>query len=312
LAETLLERGTGRDFGRVAQNLFGNVRLDFLGGSDADSDLTSVRLGECRLSRLSAGAHLVFGEDVARHSYDPDAIKLIIQSHGLSEIVQGGRKARISRDAAIIYDPTRPYMLANPEPVELLLLQISRAALPAETVAGLDQPRTAGPSQLGLQAVLLSLMRSTFNEVERLDAVARASIGQTMAGLVRTMLEADPMSEENDTTGLDLLRRRVEAYFRANLDRSDLSIAEVARRMGCTPRYVFRAFAAEATTPSDYLWNLRLEAAHQRLLSVQYAGQSISEIAFGVGYSSSAHFSRAFRSRYDMAPRDLRREAEGR
>jgi hypothetical protein len=74
LAETLLERGTGRDFGRVAQNLFGNVRLDFLGGSDADSDLTSVRLGECRLSRLSAGAHLVFGEDVARHSYDPDAI----------------------------------------------------------------------------------------------------------------------------------------------------------------------------------------------------------------------------------------------
>ncbi|WP_240229399.1 AraC family transcriptional regulator [Devosia lacusdianchii] len=312
MAETLLERGTGRDFGRVAQNLFGNVRLDFLGGSDADSDLTSVRLGECRLSRLSAGAHLVFGEDVARHSYAPDAIKLIIQSRGLSEIVQGGRKALISRDAAIIYDPTRPYMLANPEPVELLLLQIPRAALPAETVAGLAQPRTAGPSQLGLQAVLLSLMRSTFNEVERLDAVARASIGQTMAGLVRTMLEADPMSEENDTTGLDLLRRRVEAYFRANLDRSDLSIAEVARRMGCTPRYVFRAFAAEATTPSDYLWNLRLEAAHQRLLSVQYAGQSISEIAFGVGYSSSAHFSRAFRSRYDMAPRDLRREAEGR
>ncbi|MEO8686022.1 MAG: helix-turn-helix transcriptional regulator, partial [Devosia sp.] len=109
----------------------------------------------------------------------------------------------------------------------------------------------------------------------------------------------------SQTLSLDLLRERAKAYIEANLERADLSVADIARQMGCTPRYVFKAFQAEQTTPSDYLWQCRLERARDCLMQGE-AGRSISDIAFALGFSSSAHFSRAFRQRYDSAPRDYR------
>jgi AraC-like DNA-binding protein len=78
--------------------------------------------------------------------------------------------------------------------------------------------------------------------------------------------------------------------------------------MGCSPRYVFRAFEQEVGTPADYLRGLRLEKAREQMQSEDEKTRSISDIAFSIGFSSTAHFSRAFRDRYAMTPRDCRRQ----
>ncbi|MBI4045296.1 MAG: helix-turn-helix transcriptional regulator, partial [Devosia nanyangense] len=117
-------------------------------------------------------------------------------------------------------------------------------------------------------------------------------------------LEGD-MSQEPTKASRQVLLQRVKAYIEANLADPGITVAEIARRMGCSPRYIFRAFEDDATTPADYLWNLRLEKARERLCSGDRA-QSISDIAFSLGFSSSAHFSRAFRARFDASPREVR------
>jgi AraC-like DNA-binding protein len=62
-------------------------------------------------------------------------------------------------------------------------------------------------------------------------------------------------------------------------------------------------------TFSDYSRIYRLHLAARRLLA---SGAGISEIGFGVGFSSPAHFTARFRERFGMSPRAYRASARAR
>lgn len=294
---------TGRDFPIAAAQLFGNVRLDFPGGQDG-SRLVSMPLGDCRLSQLQAGIHTVHGDRVAARSSDPDSVKLIIQTQGHSVIEQNGTQSAIRDNAAVLYDPTRPYRLVNATSVRLLMLQLPRARFSQAMLQRLAAPLLPGRS--GLAPILLALMRSTMAEADGACAASRVSVGSAMIELVRGLIANEPPAD-TQRRPLDLLLDRIKEFIAHNLSRPDLSVGLIARRMGCSPRYVFRAFEQDGRTPADYLWNLRLEKAREHLRTAEEKARSISDIAFSHGFSSTAHFSRAFRERYDMTPRDCRR-----
>jgi AraC-like DNA-binding protein len=79
----------------------------------------------------------------------------------------------------------------------------------------------------------------------------------------------------------------------------------VAQALGVSPRYVQMLFAEEATTPSTYILERRLERAAERL-GREGLRQTITEIAFSVGFNDLSYFCRAFRKRFGAAPRDYR------
>jgi AraC family transcriptional regulator len=65
---------------------------------------------------------------------------------------------------------------------------------------------------------------------------------------------------------------------------------------------LFRSVIGE--TPKQYILRIRLEtAAHEIVMFLQ---KSITEIAFDSGFSSSATFSRAFRSHFGISPQELK------
>lgn len=302
-----VDSASGRSFAGLARNLFGNVRLDFSTADEEKSRMTSVMLGTCRLTRLEADRHVVFGDHVTAAPNDPDAIKLIVQTEGCASLTQGGLHAPVSRNALVVYDPSRPYMLTNSTPVRQLLLQLPRHSLPATAVERLSQPFTAHADKDGMCRILLSLMDSTIHEIDHLDEARRASVGQTMLELVRTMIGADLQQAIPVANPLHTLLQRIRDFIDLNLERPDLTITMIARRMGCSVRYIYRAFEVECLTPSDYIWDLRVQKAAEKLRDAGgYAGE-ISEIAFALGFSSSAHFSRAFRLRYGVSPSQWRK-----
>ncbi|MBB6485985.1 helix-turn-helix domain-containing protein [Rhizobium lusitanum] len=304
-----VEIAGGQDFAGLARNLFGNVRLDFGAADQNKSRMVSAMLGACRLTRLEAERHVVFGERVTAGPDDPDAIKLILQTEGIASLMQGGQRAPVQSDALVIYDPRRPYVLTNSTPVRQLLLQLPRHALSHSAIERLARPFTAHAEQDGMCRILLSLMESTMHEIGHLDEARRAGIGQTMIDLVRTVIGADTQPARPVANPLALLLQRIKEFIESNVERPDLTITMIARRMGCSVRYVYRAFEVECLTPSDYIWNLRVEKAAAQLRDAGgYAGE-ISEIAFALGFSSSAHFSRAFRNRFGVSPSQWRRAA---
>src|SRR5271169_6006965 len=92
---------------------------------------------------------------------------------------------------------------------------------------------------------------------------------------------------------------RVIDYLRGNLDRQ-VKLAELAK-VACFSEFHFhRIFGTiSGETLNNFTNRLRLEKA-ARLL--RYADQNLTDIAVECGFSSSATFSRAFRTGYDTSP----------
>jgi AraC family transcriptional regulator len=100
---------------------------------------------------------------------------------------------------------------------------------------------------------------------------------------------------------------RVIDYLRGNLHRR-VKLAELADVACFSDFHFHRIFTAvSGETLSNFTNRLRLEKA-ARLL--RYSEQSLTEIALDCGFSSSATFSRAFRSGYDTSPSQFRKTGE--
>lgn len=304
-----LELAVGEAFPELARQLFGNVRLEFAEEPFDRRRLRSAQFGRCRVSELEAGTHSVFGDRVAQASHDPDALKLLIQTRGVSLIRQSGRTVAFGEGTPVIYDPTRPCTLINRTSVRLMLLQLPRDVFPARLFSPPAAPIVPGCDHAGLWQVLLATLRSSLTEVNHLGPAARERLGAVFIDLVRPLLEESILEGQLSVAPLDILLKRCKSFIDAELDSPDLSIERIASRMGCSPRYVFRAFETEDMTPMQHIWETRLMRARQDLISPAHTGHSITEIAFSLGFSSSAHFSRAFRERFGIPPRDFRRAA---
>lgn len=98
----------------------------------------------------------------------------------------------------------------------------------------------------------------------------------------------------------------VKAHIETLLADSTFSIANVARMEGVTIRAIQKLFTREGTTFSGYLLDRRLDLAKTAIL-LNGTFTPITQIAFDVGFDDPSYFSRTFRKRYGMTPRDLRR-----
>jgi AraC family transcriptional regulator len=96
-------------------------------------------------------------------------------------------------------------------------------------------------------------------------------------------------------------------YLRGNLNRQ-VKLEELAR-VACFSEFHFhRVFGAvSGETLNNFTNRLRLEKA-ARLL--RYSRRNLTEIALDCGFSSSATFSRAFRTGYDTSPSQFRKSGE--
>jgi AraC-like DNA-binding protein len=91
------------------------------------------------------------------------------------------------------------------------------------------------------------------------------------------------------------------AIIRDKLFEPLLGRDRVARELGVSVRTLARAFAMHGTTFDRWLWNCRLEAAYEALLSSR-VGASITEVAAQHGFSDSSHFTRRFKTRFGVTP----------
>jgi AraC family transcriptional regulator len=93
------------------------------------------------------------------------------------------------------------------------------------------------------------------------------------------------------------------AFAAAHLD-EDVSLASLAARAGLSAFHLHRVFSATAgETPKQYTLRLRLGRAAAMLLT---GNDSVLNVALACGFQSHEAFSRAFRRRFGMTPRDYR------
>jgi AraC-like DNA-binding protein len=88
------------------------------------------------------------------------------------------------------------------------------------------------------------------------------------------------------------------------------SVEEAAQHVGLSPRRFRERFRRETGfSPLEYLERRRVEAARKLLAS---GGRSVTEVAFALGFSSSAYFAAVFKRFTGQSPRQFRRRVGAR
>ena len=85
---------------------------------------------------------------------------------------------------------------------------------------------------------------------------------------------------------------------------SFMSAPSVAEKMSVTPQYLSLAFTSSfGINFSQYLSNIRLSYAASM---IENTSESITDICFEAGYSNFSHFSRSFKKKYGLSPREYK------
>ncbi len=103
------------------------------------------------------------------------------------------------------------------------------------------------------------------------------------------------------------LLERVFQTVEMRLSDPDLNLHQVASEHGISSRYLQKLFESYGESFGQYVKLRRLERCRLDLGSPLHAQRSISEILFQWGFNDSASFSRAFRDRYGISPREYRK-----
>lgn len=294
------------DFDAAVRTRFGDVRQTFADPSAIRAELTGIDMTTCRLTRLRASPHDVSGRKVVAGSYDPDDIKVIMQLDGRSCIRQGSATEHLQR-GCLIYDPTHAYLVNNMTMVDQLILQIPRSVFPSTFLRRLKNPLSHAGQGSGMGGVLEGMLRLALREAASLSTLELLRLGESLIRMTTATYVPPDGDEEVGGTSLAVLRQRVKAYIENNISSQDLDIESIAARMGCSRRYIHKAFEEVAETPERFIWETRLETCRNMLSAAGTRDKSISEISFACGFNSSAHFSRAFRLRFQCSPREYRK-----
>lgn len=102
-------------------------------------------------------------------------------------------------------------------------------------------------------------------------------------------------------------RVRIQNYIEAHITEPDLTPRSIATALGMTPGYLHRLFSggSEGESLARYILSRRLDECYRALSDRMQAGRSVTAIAMAYGFNSLQHFSKVFRERYGMTPRDV-------
>lgn len=235
-----------------------------------------------------------------------DSIGIVICSPSRSELSQRGEEIELrAGDAAAILH-SEPVTVAYLEGLQFGLA-VPRAAL-APRVANVDG-LTMRPVSRRTEALrlLTTYLKSALKEhvlaVPRLRDAVVTHIHDLVAFAIS---ECAPLGESSASAVVAARHSAALDHIAAHFQDPELSLEEVARCQGISPRYLQRVMASSGTSFTGRVHELRLQRAFALLVEPHERTRRISDIALEVGFSDISHFNRLFRARFGDSPRGVR------
>jgi AraC-like DNA-binding protein len=239
-----------------------------------------------------------------------DIVQINFQIAGEGVVEQCGRTAITQPGEFAIYHSLRPYEMRFGGPFRQISIELpsellrrgfgSFEACTSVTICG-----TTGPGRF-----VYDFVRSLAEEELSFEAQQAGRLQNHFVDLLVTALAAVRTGEA--TRGSALRGRTlatIKRYIVENLWDPGLSPERVAKAQNVSLRYLYLLFQQQDEPIARWIQNTRLDRCKADLESLGLSTRTVSDIAFAWGFNDSAHFSRAFRRRFRVSPRQCRRAA---
>src|SRR3984957_2197806 len=172
---------------------------------------------------------------------------------------------------------------------------------------GWIEPRAMAPQ--GLAGIVARALASAVQSLDALSEPEWDAVAQGLADLLFTLTRqmAAPVRDGGSSTKAAIMNRVCQTIERG-LEDPDLTPARVAQSEGISERYLQKLFEGVGDNFSHYVRERRLQRAWADLANPAEGNHTISEIAYRYGFGDSAHFSRTFRARFGLSPREFRQQ----
>lgn len=261
-----------------------------------DVVLTDILLSEQRIQRNSR--HL--------SKLDKECYYLQLIYYGNLTVLQRSEAYRSNIARGAVFSASEQYELQCEGEVRSFYLELPRdefaQRFPRERIpvaASINTTQGVGRIATGFCAMLA-------NEDARLQPEEKERLGgQLMDLLALTLLspyEDEPMA---DGSVQKARLRSVQQWIERHISDPGLTLEKIAAANAISLRYLHQLFRHCDMSVSEWIWDRRLQLCYEEIAKGSL--QSITNIAFDKGFNSSAHFSRSFRDKYGVSPRDLRR-----
>lgn len=271
-----------------------------------------VGIANLRFSEVISDPQLVRRSKRHINSASEEEFLISFQLEQQGCVRQDGREAILQPGSFALYDSTRPYTLSFNEPFHQFIVQMPKEVLSRHLIA--PEQYTAIPisGTTGLGAILCNFVFSLAREMHHLEQPPE-ELSDNLVNMIAMAFSSSLMLKQSaypPNAAGDTLRHRVRQYIEANLFDPRLSNNEIAAAQGISPRYLHKLFAEEEVSLHALILDKRLQKAYQLLTDPAYQGHSIERIAYGLGFSSPAHFSRIFKKHFDLSPSEVKRAEE--
>ena len=229
---------------------------------------------------------------------------LLLIHKGREEVTVGSRTALLEPGNILLWDSTEPIRFKLHS-----LVYKTTVLVPQDRMDdALPQTRRLVGKTMdwrqGLGAVAVSHITALCAQASHINHLQAHPAAETTLALIAASLGSqEARAGESARAGF---ADRIKTHIERNLDDLALGPRTLAERFGISIRYLHLLFAKEDRTVSRWILERRLERCRRDLM-VAGPHKNITETAFAWGFNDGAHFSRVFKKRYGVSPREYRR-----
>jgi AraC-like DNA-binding protein len=239
--------------------------------------------------------------DVSHHPFKqtPKAqLSVMVLARGHMEVKQATGSCVLAEGDMCVIDEARGFRLIGEESSRILFLRMPRSAALSRYPLLEKLFVTRFPAdEPGTRTLASTLLRFSTEAVPLRELQRRAM----MNAVIQMLGMAEPFYALPATP--DWRVRRALDYIELNLSVPGLTAESVAQDQRISRRRLDQLMhEAFGHSIASHLWSRRLEQAGADLRDPHRTDQSIAQIAFANGFEDAAHFTRAFKRRFEITP----------
>lgn len=278
-----------------------HVDAERRGSESFDARISGFVSGSAKVARFDSKPHRILRNrsHVARSGEEGYLVSW--QEEGQSQIVQGDASLLLEAGEIAIVDVEKSFQVDFPAPVRRTLALVPRRRLEEKAPWFKRSP----PVKVMGDGVFAGLARAHLAQLCADPALGPDATDLMVENVCNLLaLATAPHSFERQTC--ELPTEALLAFLKRNLHQTDLAPPWAAAQLRISVRTLHLRFQLMGTTFGAFILAERLEACRRALDNAMLDRHSISEIAFDWGFRGISHFSKVFKARYGVTPRDHR------
>ncbi|MGJ4962035.1 helix-turn-helix domain-containing protein [Bradyrhizobium sp. HKCCYLRH3061] len=275
------------------------------------AEVQSISVGSGAINRVSFPEHIVRRSRTDIAASTQRCFYLNLKLAGRCTILQDECDVSLSAGQVGIFDSDRTFVLQHDRGPSLGVISFR---VPADALFGrLPAVPDIAPTRLSddpcVGALIVETARSLNANALRLAPDDASALFGVLLDLVALSLARRGRRETHATTSFaDATTLALRRAIHERVREPGLTVATIASVVGISERYVHKLLARAGTSFSELVMERRLDGAARDLRDPAGCGRDIGRIAFDWGFSDLSHFTRRFKQRFGMRPRDWRAE----